>query len=297
MEKGFYEVHRMNEYQVMKIVSHSLFDKEIYVEQKWSGAERKYAGRYPKHWHRSLELFYVSGAGCTVWHSGKTRKLREDDLEVINSGEAHEFYDFQDGEKKGCSVIISYSFIKELLPEFDELYFVVQSDHPAYHRVTGAMMKILHLSQNTESYRQLMLRSAMYELLYLLVKYFCVKKNSVVDVRTQKYAERYKKILEYIKQHYNESLTLSEVAEQFALTQVHLSRTFKEYVGINFTRYIKVLRVQKAKELLLKTDLNILDIALQVGEPDAKTLIHDFKREYGMTPKQYRQEYEKLEEC
>lgn len=288
MEKGFYEAHKMKEYHALKIVPHTLFDVGDDNADIIATSGKKYIGRYPKHWHRSLELFYVSKTGCTIWCNGKTRILKDDDLAIINSGEPHEVYAFEKGEKKGCSIIISYTFLKEIFPEFDNWYFVVDPKNEAYHKLTGQMMKMLAINNGTDEWKALLLRQSMYELLYILVRYFKVDKSSVKDIKTQKYAERYKEILEYIKQNYSEVLTLKDTAEHFGLSQEHFSRSFKNYMGLTFTRYVKNMRVAKARELLIETDLNILDIANQVGEPDAKAFISDFKKEYSITPHQYR---------
>ena len=94
--------------------------------------------------------------------------------------------------------------------------------------------------------------------------------------------------MEYIKKNYTEELTLKDTAEHFGLSQEHFSRSFKNYVGQTFTGYVKNLRVDKARELLVQTDLNIIDIAANVGELDAKAFIRDFKRAYSVTPHQYR---------
>lgn len=291
MEKGFYEVHKMKEYHAFKIVPHKLFDDGATISktgEKIPTIGKRYTGRYPKHWHRSLELFYVLKTGCTFWCNGKTKVLKDDDLVIINSGEPHECYGFGKGEKAGCSIIISYDFLKEVFPEFDNWYFVVERKDESYHELTQKMMEMLGIYREKEEWKALQLRSVMYEILYILVNNFKVDKASIIDVKTQKYEERYKKILEYIKLNYREEITLRNTAEYFGLSQEHFSRSFKNYVGQTFTSYVKELRVDKAQELLLHTDLNIIDIAASVGEPDAKAFIRDFKRAYSVTPHQYR---------
>lgn len=289
MDKGFYEAHKMKEYHAFKIVPHTLFDSPVKIpEERRAVSGKRFSGRYPKHWHRSLELFYVSKTGCTVWCNGKTKVLKDDELVIINSGEPHECYGFGKGEKAGCSIIISYEFLKEVFPEFDNWYFVVEEKEEACHKLAEKMMEMLQIYKEPEAWNSLKLRSVMYEILYILVTDFKVDKASVIDVKTQKYEERYKKILEYIKKNYREVLTLKDTAEYFGLSQEHFSRSFKNYVGQTFTSYVKDLRVDKARELLMETDLNILDIATSVGEPDAKAFIRDFKKAYTVTPHQYR---------
>lgn len=149
-------------------------------------------------------------------------------------------------------------------------------------------MEMLRLYKSENPWKALQLRSVMYEILYILVNDFKVDKESIMDVKTQKYGERYKQILEYIKKNYTEELTLKDTAEHFGLSQEHFSRSFKNYVGQTFTGYVKNLQVDRARELLVETDLNIIDIAANVGEPDAKAFIRDFKRAYSVTPHQYR---------
>lgn len=289
MEKGFYEAHKMKEYHAFKIVPHTLFDVAVHIpEDRQSTIGKRYFGRYPKHWHRSLELFYVSKTGCTVWCNGKTNVLKDDDLVIINSGEPHECYGFGEGEKAGCSLIISYGLLEEIFPEFDNWYFIVGEKNEAYRKLTQKMMEMLRIYKDEDEWKALRLRSVMYEILYILVNNFKVNKESVIDVKTQKYEERYKKILEYIKKNYTYEITLNGTAEYFGLSQEHFSRSFKNYVGQTFTSYVKSLRVDRARELLLQTDLNIIDIATHVGEPDAKALIRDFKKVYTFTPHQYR---------
>lgn len=282
MEKGFYEAHKMKEYHVFKIVPNILFELQV------EASGRRYSGRYPKHWHRSLELFYVSKTGCTLWCNGKTRVLEDDDLAIINSGEPHEYYGFGKGEKAGCALVISYTLLKEVFAEFDNCYFVVGAKNEAYRQLTEKMMEMLEIYKGEEEWKALRLRSIMYNILYILATHFKVDKDSVIDVKTQKYEERYKKVLEYIKQNYREDITLKDTAKHFGLSQEHFSRSFKNYLGQTFTSYVKDLRVAEARELLARTDLNIIDIASSVGEPDAKAFIRDFKKAYAITPFQYR---------
>lgn len=285
MDKGYYETFHMKEYQLLKVISHKWFERkaELALENEFF-----IGNRFVKHWHRSLELFYVVNNGCTVWKNGKTRKLYDDDLEIINSGEPHEYYDFQDGSQEGCSVIISYSFLKELFPEFDDWYFVIKKDIPAYEKLTEIIMKMCEVSDSDDSWKILVLRSLLYELLYILITYFKFEKKEIIDIKTQKYEERYKSILEYIKRHYNEKISLSKISEHFALSPEYFSRSFKKYTGITFTQYVKSLRVENAKKLIINSDLSIIDISYLVGEPDVKTLIMDFKQEMLMTPNQFR---------
>lgn len=128
----------------------------------------------------------------------------------------------------------------------------------------------------------------MYDMLYILTNHFVYQKKDVIDIKTQKYGARYKMILQYLNEHYKEELSLKMLSSHFGYNPEYFSRSFKEYIGINLIQYIKKLRIAASKVLLLETDLKISDIALEVGEPDIKTFITDFKKEFSITPLQYR---------
>jgi two-component system response regulator YesN len=78
------------------------------------------------------------------------------------------------------------------------------------------------------------------------------------------------------------------LADQFAVSLFHLSRTFKEQTARNFIDYVVDIRMLKAKELLLTTEDKIKDIADTVGYANVNSFIRLFKRVTGLTPKEYR---------
>ena len=92
----------------------------------------------------------------------------------------------------------------------------------------------------------------------------------------------------YIQEHYCEKLTLELVASKMYISPELLSRNFKKRTGYSFVDYIIMLRINKAKKLLLSSYLHIKDIASQVGYDDHTYFCKVFKRETQMTPLEYR---------
>ena len=95
----------------------------------------------------------------------------------------------------------------------------------------------------------------------------------------------------FIRQHYNENITLNMLAEQFYLHPNYLSRLFKEKSGDNFVDYLTKVRMDKIKELLLNTDHKIIEICYMVGYNNSRYFNKVFKQNTGMTPSEYRQSY------
>ncbi|RAV22523.1 helix-turn-helix domain-containing protein [Paenibacillus contaminans] len=103
-------------------------------------------------------------------------------------------------------------------------------------------------------------------------------------------------ILEYLSRHFGEEVSLESIAGRFNLSSGYLSIYFKEKTGTNFVQYLNELRITKAKELLLSTNMKMLDIGTQVGVPNANSFIRLFKKVTGFPPGEYRRMHSMEEE-
>lgn len=81
--------------------------------------------------------------------------------------------------------------------------------------------------------------------------------------------------------------TALELSREIGIHPVHFSREFHTYFGMSFSRYMRLLRLERAGELLLATRLSLTEVAYQSGYFDQSHFIRDFKKEYGRTPKQF----------
>ena len=95
-------------------------------------------------------------------------------------------------------------------------------------------------------------------------------------------------ILSYIRIHFQEPLTLLQLAEQFHVSAPHISRSFKRHLGINFMDYVHLLRTNNAASLLTSTTMSITDIAISVGFDSFRTFSRVFREVYNQTPSEYR---------
>ncbi|SFL66714.1 Helix-turn-helix domain-containing protein [Gracilibacillus orientalis] len=122
--------------------------------------------------------------------------------------------------------------------------------------------------------------------------------NKIVDDKLMemqqlsKYNRAVKEAMDYIDQHYDEELTLKEVAKQVHLNASYLSALFKEELQITFSEYLTRKRMQEAKKLLLSTDFTIAEIAEKSGYQTSKYFIRLFKQFEDMTPNAFRKHNE-----
>ena len=98
-----------------------------------------------------------------------------------------------------------------------------------------------------------------------------------------------KRVQTYIRNHYTERLTLADIAEAVHVSSSYLSRFYKLKAGENLFDTINSLRVEKAKELLLRGDKKIYEIAALTGFEDTAYFSKVFKKYAGCPPKEYEQ--------
>jgi len=94
--------------------------------------------------------------------------------------------------------------------------------------------------------------------------------------------------LTFIHDHLTRELSLQALAAQVGLSQFHFARQFKSATGIAPHQYIIRMRVQKARELLLTSQMSSVEIALALSFCDQSHLTVHFKRAFGITPAEFR---------
>ncbi len=92
----------------------------------------------------------------------------------------------------------------------------------------------------------------------------------------------------YIYQHYAEDLSLETLAEKVYLSSGYLSFIFKKETGMNLNRFIRVVRMEKAKDLLCSSNMKVAQVSEQVGIPNVSYFCRSFREYYGSSPESYR---------
>lgn len=110
-----------------------------------------------------------------------------------------------------------------------------------------------------------------------------------MQTETQKdYLERINKVVEYINNYLDEKIDLKTLAQISNFSEFHFHRIFRAFKNEPLATYITRLRVETSAMLLRYSDLPIEQIAENVGYEMASSLSKSFKKFYGVTPSEYR---------
>ena len=114
--------------------------------------------------------------------------------------------------------------------------------------------------------------------------------NPVQSPRLKKNDDSLVRAVSYIRSHVGKRITLQELADIAGLSLYYFSHLFKEMTGQSPNEFVINSRIDRAKTLLLTTDLSIAEIAREVGYPNSSNLITLFARRVGSPPAQFRRE-------
>jgi AraC family transcriptional regulator len=140
---------------------------------------------------------------------------------------------------------------------------------------------------------QLYAESLAYALAVHLVRKYSTLAEDAVRELAAEYSHRLsshimKRVTDYIGENLDSRLTLSDIADAANLSPFHFSRLFKTSTGVSPHQYVTEQRLQRARELLIGTDLPIHEIAWQTGFSDQSHLGRHMRRRFGITPKSLR---------
>lgn len=99
----------------------------------------------------------------------------------------------------------------------------------------------------------------------------------------------FKAVEQYITANLKEDINLKDTAAKFNLSPYYFSRTFKKVFGYNFSDYLNLIRINRAKELLKDASLSVKEIGYLVGYNDPNYFSKVFKKYEGITPTEYRE--------
>jgi AraC-like DNA-binding protein len=112
--------------------------------------------------------------------------------------------------------------------------------------------------------------------------------DSVFIHSDTRHGEAIRKSVDFVRRHYPQRIALDEVASHAGLSTSYFSRVFKAEMDENFISYLNRFRIEKAKELLRRTALPLVDVSAAVGFEDQSYFTKVFKRLTGTSPGRFR---------
>lgn len=248
-----------------------------------------------KHWHDSVELFFVFEGEIDFYINSSFFELKKGEFIVVNPNEVHSI----DANRENFTIVLQIPpAVFHPYKEEEYIHFGNEGSNLARQdeRMTD-LIKNMYTAYAEKAFGyELEVLGYYYELLHLLVTSY--RQEDADDEKRKQKKQLYKlfQITSYMQEHFREDITLEGVAETFGFSPTYLSRIFRRYADINYKTYLLNVRVEYAFKELLNTDLSVNKIAENNGFPDGRSFAKAFAARFGISPDKYRKEINKRQE-
>lgn len=249
---------------------------------------------FMNHCHQELEILMLRKGRLQVFYEKEEYELREGDVWIVPPFGSH-------GIGKGKSdceriaVLLDLQLLGSGVKADQENLWIRKemekrdmfSRHwkdAVRNRVSEIVGKLYQEYSEKRYAWKLSVKALVSELVLTALREMPERESMVLE----KEVVRIRHILEYIALHYYKDITLQSCADEVGFNSTYLSRYFSRTMGITFQEYIKRLRIDRAKWLLMTEKLSVTEVCYQSGFRDIKTFNKLFKKECGMSPTEFR---------
>ena len=256
--------------------------------------------RYAPHYHEDcIEVLFVLKGEIDILSTYDRFHMGANDFTVINKGDVH--YIKGRGENLVLSLYMDLSRFEERHEFVQYIYFLCESfnvndmQEKYIPEIRSVITDITLEAAKAKGRDIALINEKATELMDILVDRYDLANYSSGREIPESQRQRYYRIVKIIDTRYGEKLEISDLARQEYMGKNYISQFWKNLTGMNLTDYITSVRTERAERMMLTTDKNINEVALNCGFSDTKYIYKGFRKWYEKTPSQHKKEYERYE--
>lgn len=248
------------------------------------------------HYHDHYEIYYQLSGERYYFLKDRSYYVKKGDIVVINTYTLHKTV--RVGSKAYERILINFSpeYIAKLTKYITDIDLlrcfknsspIITLSPKEQLFIESLLFKMLKEKKEKLEGFDTYSRISLIELLITLSRISPKNKNTYLEFPSSLH-KKISEVTAFINEHFMEDITLNLIAKKFYMNPYYLCRTFKEVTGFNFTQYLNTVRIRASEELLLTTNLSILEVATAVGYTNSTHFGRVFKQTLGTSPLQYR---------
>lgn len=250
------------------------------------------------HWHRELELIYVTKGTITLGINDEPYMLSEGGIVFINSGDIH--YVLASPGSERLVYQFDFSFFSSVSVEqadishsFPDIFPLSVQWPESCQRKVREMLETVYLEdkERRQGY-QYAIKSTIFQLAVLFIRELPRKENRTIQeingIKNNDILEKLDQVFRYVENHYQQHISLRDAAAEVGYSPFYFTRFFKKNTGKTFITFLNDYRIDKAKWLLINSDKNVSQIISEVGFESDKTFYRLFKSSLSLSPLDYR---------
>ncbi len=229
---------------------------------------------WPPMFHHHGELVYVIEGTIKTTVDGIEHILRPGELSVIFPYVTHSYEDAPDAS----------ALVLMVTPEAIAFDNTLRTHQPRWPFIDGKPFEAM-LFRSVELIRKGRIKTAQGYVNAVLGEFLEQADLEEADHTGREVVAR---ILDYCTAHFAEDITLRQVSQALYISQSHISKIFARKFKYSFREYINLLRIDKARTLLEKPNLKILEVMNESGFRNQSSFNRVFRELCGMSPREYR---------
>ena len=250
------------------------------------------------HTHDYVELNYVVSGSCKFHFEDEVRPLTEGELCIISPGSLHDI-EITDDSAVYCIMLKKSTFATTffaLLSRDDVLSLFFRTmfqdkqgpNYMLFSTESRDVTRMILQNAFTECYKgDVYANSCCINWINLLFAFLLRDDSITIKFHDYPMGAEFSSVLHYIRNNFR-TITLSELADHFHYSKPHLCTLIKQSTGVSFTELVKRLRMTRAEEYLVNTDMSIGSIATSLGYSSTDHFSRVFRQTYGVSPVEYR---------
>ncbi len=250
--------------------------------------------------HEAFEMVYIKSGEGRFEIGGQVETVGSNDIVIIKPHQHHKLEVTADG---GCDFIVLYfKFMNQSNLAMSEtslddfINFVSGRDSGAFIKLKVSqkndiiilLNRILREKASDQFGNELLEYLMLMELFVLISRALKAEWENSIKNKSPKIKELMQSAIQYVHNNYEREISITDIAKYVFLSPSYFTRAFKEDTGMSPMQYLLNIRIKRACELLLETDLKIGEIAHSVGFSNQQRFNDMFKKQTNMTPMQYR---------
>ena len=171
--------------------------------------------------------------------------------------------------------------VSSIYQEFVNKYgFIARGVKREY--VIPYIQKVIKLLKEKQADYELKISALLYEMLLNIAENASADTKEKIDISISN-------VVSYIKNNFDKKITIKDILSHTTYSKNHMERLFKEKMHMTMKDYLYSLRLHRAQELLITTDLTLKEIAEAAGLSEYRALHYLFTHNLGCTPNQFRE--------
>ncbi|MCF0128240.1 MAG: helix-turn-helix transcriptional regulator [Pseudobutyrivibrio sp.] len=251
------------------------------------------------HSHDYYEFYFFIDGNAGIEIDGRVTELMPGDIVVMTPGVKHRAV-LLDGDKKYSRFVfwVSREYFDYMFAQSVSFGYLIQhvvttgqrvfhNDKIAFNNIEGKIFSLMEEINADRFGKNERIRLCVMDLMLHLNRIVYEANHPATDRENQ---TLYQNVLTFVEQHLDEDVSLERLEQEFFVSKYHVEHVFKEQMGLSLHQYIIKKRLSAVRDAIVN-GADIATASLNIGFNDYSGFFRAFKKEYGISPSEYKKVY------